>query len=73
MPYKKCSLIGGYVWAYSMVLSGIVIGSIYVMIRIQFHAWKTPNDKVHMHCASTIPLEMLKCQFYALVLKFSDC
>ena len=39
-------LTGGYVWVYSMVFSGIAIGSIYSIIRIRFHTWKTPEDKV---------------------------
>ena len=33
-------ILGGYVWSYGIVLAGIVIGAIYVLIRIQFHQWK---------------------------------
>ena len=38
--YLKIYASGGYVWSYGIVLAGIVIGAIYVLIRIQFHQWK---------------------------------
>ena len=47
-------LAGGYVWVYSMVLSGIVIGSIYVIIRIGFHTWKTPKTPKDQVCVCIV-------------------
>ena len=65
---------GGYVWSYGIVLAGIVIGAIYVLIRIQFHQWKDIQEdcvylKLHFN-SSRYYFELVQKNFFFIYYRY---
>ena len=38
---------GGYVWAYTAVLIGLLVASTYVCVIMSYHTWTTPKNTVN--------------------------